>query len=100
MIDEVNLLINQLDISAEDAEEIINTYFECCCEESTYLEYLRDEIRVIRQTEENKKIIEKVEEYDDNFCFVYGDDYILLLNYTSGIQWLKMDDFIPNHPFC
>ena len=28
MINEVNLLINQLDISAEHAEEIINIYFD------------------------------------------------------------------------
>lgn len=98
MIEEVNRLINDLDISAEDAEEIINTYFDCC--EEAYIDYLRDEIRVIRKTEENKKIIEKIEEYEDDFCFVYGDDYVLVFNYTSGIQWLNMDDFIPNHSFC
>lgn len=99
MIDEVNWLINELDISVEDAEEIINTYFECCLEDFTYIEYLRDEIRVLKKTEENKKIIEKLEEYDADFCFVYGDDYVLVFNYTSAIQWLNMEDFIPNHPF-
>ena len=46
-VEEVNTLVNQLDISANDATEIINIYFECYSDQWIYDDYLRDEIRII-----------------------------------------------------
>ena len=54
MINEVNYLINELDISTKHAEEIINIYFdEYAGNNWDYMDYLRDEIRIIRDTKEN-----------------------------------------------
>lgn len=97
-IEEINVLIQQLDISASDAQEIINIYFECYADEWRYVDYLRDEIRVIRQTEENQALIAELETIDD-ICMFEGDDYVLLTNYSTVQRMGEIGDCLPEHSF-
>lgn len=97
-IDEVNYLINQLDISGEHAEEIINIYFECYQECWVYEDYLRDEIRIIKNTEENQSLIDELMTIDDANIYE-GDDYILLTNYLTLQNMSEIGDCLPNHSF-
>lgn len=94
-VEEVNGLVNQLDISGSDATEIINIYFECYCDSWIYDEYLRDQIRVIRKTEENEMLLNELETIDDA-CLFEGDDYILLTNYTTLQNMGEIGDCIPH----
>lgn len=99
MIDEVNTLINKLDISGEHAEEIINIYFECYAGNAwDYIDYLCDEIRIIRDTEENQQTIAELKTLDDIYLFE-GDDYLLITNYGTAVRCGDIGDFLPNHPF-
>ena len=100
MIDEVNYLVNELDISSKHAEEIINIYFdEYAGEGWNYIDYLRDEIRVIRDKPENQQTIAELQTLDDDLCLSQGDDYILLTNYSSAVRVNVIGDFLPNHSF-
>ena len=100
MIDEVNYLVNELDISAKHAEEIINIYFdEYAGEGWDYMDYLRDEIRVIRDKPENQQTIAELQTLDDDLCLSQGDDYLLLTNYSSAVRVNVIGDFLPNHSF-
>ena len=99
MIDEVNYLVNELDISAKHAEEIINIYFdEYAGNNWGYLDYLRDEIRVIRNTKENQALIAELETIDGGFIFE-GDDYVMLTNYQTLQNMGEIGDCLPNHSF-
>lgn len=97
MIEEVYTLIQALDISAEDAEEIINIYFEFFADSWTYNNYLWRNIRVVRNKTENQMIIAELKTIDD-ICLYEGDDYILITNYDSLIKYGDMEDCLPN-PF-
>ena len=100
MIKEVNYLVNQLDIKAEHAEEIINIYFECYAGNAwDYQDYLRDEIRVIRDKPENQQTIAELQTLDDDLCLFQGDDYLLLTNYSTSVRMNVIGDFLPNHSF-
>ena len=100
MIDEVNYLVNELDISAKHAEEIINIYFdEYAGEGWNYIDYLRDEIRVIKDKPENQQTIAELQTLDDDLCLSQGDDYLLLTNYSSAVRVNVIGDFLPNHSF-
>ena len=100
MIDEVNYLVNELDISAKHAEEIINIYFdEYAGEGWNYIDYLRDEIRVIRDKPENQQTIAELQTLDDDLCLSQGDDYLLLTNYSSAVRMNVIGDFLPDHSF-
>lgn len=100
MIDEVNYLINQLDISAEHAEEIINIYFECYAGNNwDYHDYLRDEIRIIKDTEENQPLIAELWTLEDDLCLFEGDDYTMLTNYSTAVKCGDIGDCLPNHSF-
>lgn len=91
MIEEVNQLINDLNISGEHAEEIINIYFECYAETWTYINFLRDEVRVIPKKDTNK--IEHLLEEDD-ICLHEGDDYFLITNYDTFLRMNHMEDLL------
>ena len=97
-VEEVNKLVNQLDISANDATEIINIYFECYSDQWAYEDYLRDEIRIIRNTEENQSLIAELETIDD-VCLFEGDNYVMLTNYTTLKTLGEIGDCLPNHSF-
>ncbi len=100
MIEEVNYLINQLDISGEHAEEIINIYFDTYAGNNwDYQDYLRDEIRVIRDKPENQQTIAELQTLDDDLCLFQGDDYLLLTNYSTAIRMNVIGDFLSNHSF-
>lgn len=100
MIDEVNYLINQLDISAEHAEEIINIYFECYAGNNwDYQDYLRDEIRIIKETEESQPLIAELWTLSDDLCLFEGDDYTMLTNYGTAVRCGDIEDCLPNHSF-
>ena len=100
MIDEVNYLVNELDISAKHAEEIINIYLnEFAGNNWDYQDYLRNEIRVIRDKPENQQIIAELQTLDDDLCLYQGDDYLLLTNYSSAVRVNVIEDFLPNHSF-
>ena len=94
-IEEVNVLMNQLDISGSDATEIINIYFECYADAWIYEEYLHDQIRVIRKTKENEMLLNKLETIDDA-CLFEGDDYILLTNYATLQNMKEFENYIPH----
>ena len=96
-VEEVNILINALDISGNDAVEIINIYFEFFADICKYTEYLYDNIRIIRDTEENQMLIAEIETIDDA-CIYNGDDYIMITNYKTLLDWNDMEDILPN-PF-
>ena len=100
MIDEVNYLVNELDISAKHAEEVINIYFdEYAGEGWNYIDYLRDEIRIIRDKPKNQQTIAELQTLDDDLCLSQGDDYLLLTNYSSAVRANVIGDFLPNHSF-
>ena len=99
MINEVNYLVNELDISTKHAEEIINIYFdEYAGNNWDYMDYLRDEIRIIRDTKENQSLIYELETIDGSFLFK-GDDYVMLANYQTLKNMDEIGDFLPNHSF-
>lgn len=99
MIDEVNYLVNELDISTKHAEEIINIYFdEYALNSWYYRDYLRDEIRIIRDTKENQSLIHELETIDGSSLFK-GDDYVMLTNYQTLQNMDEIEDFLPNHSF-
>lgn len=98
-IEEVNNLINQLDISGSDATEIINIYLECYSDAWTYEDFLRDEIRIIRKSDENMMdAIAELSTVDDALIFE-GDDYYMITNYQTLIRMGEIKDFLPNHSF-
>lgn len=100
MIDEVNYLINQLDISGEHAEEIINIYFECYAGNNwDYHDFLKDEIRIIRETEENQALIAELWTLEDDLCLFEGDNYTMLTNYSTAVKCGDIGDCLPNHSF-
>ena len=87
-VDEINELINQLDIRAQEAIEIINIYFNEYSADWNYIDFLRDEIRVIKK---NNKIINKLLNIKEaDIC--EGDDYYLLTNYST-LKRLNNIDF-------
>lgn len=96
MIEEVNNLINDLDISGEHAEEIINIYFECYADSWVYNDFLVKEIRVIKK-KEYSSIINSLKDIDDISLFE-GDDYILITNYQTLLNMNGLDIF-PEHSF-
>ena len=97
-VEEVNTLVNQLDISGNDATEIINIYFECYSDSWIYEEFLRDEIRVIKKTIENEALIAELDTVDDA-CLFDGDDYVMLTNYQTLKNMGEIGDCLPNHSF-
>lgn len=97
-VEEVNTLVNQLDISANDATEIINIYFECYSDQWIYDDYLRDEIRIIKDNEENQSLIAELETIEDA-CLFEGDDYVMLTNYSTLQRMNEIGDCLPNHSF-
>lgn len=97
MIEEVNSLMNDLDISGEHAEEIINIYFESYSDEWVYNDYLIQEIRVLRRIED-KEIIADIKRLDD-IALLEGDDYVIITNYQTLIKMEEIEDIIPNHSF-
>lgn len=96
-VEEVNVLINALDISGDDATEIINIYFEFFADSCPYTQYLYENIRIVRDTKENQSLIAELETIDD-ICIYEGDDYYMITNYHSLIQYGDMEDILPN-PF-
>lgn len=99
MIDEVNYLVNELDISAKHAEEIINIYFdEYAGNNWDYMDYLRNEIRIIRNIKESQSLISELEAIDGSFL-LEGDDYVILTNYQTLQNMDEIGDFLPNHSF-
>lgn len=100
MIEEVNYLVNQLDITAEHAKEIINIYFDTYAGNNwDYQDYLRDEIRVIRDKPENQQTIAELQTLDNDLCLFQGDNYLLLTNYSTSVRMNVIGDFLPNHSF-
>lgn len=99
MIKEVNYLINQLDITGEHAEEIINIYFaEHAGNNWDYHDYLKDEIRVIKDTKENQALIAELKTIDGADIFE-GDDYVMLTNYQTLQNMGEIGDCLPDHSF-
>lgn len=97
MIEEVNTLIQSLDISGEHAEEIINIFFDFYTDSCTYIDFLYENIRTVRNTTENQMMINEIKTLDD-ICLFEGDDYILITNYKSVIDSGIMEDCLSN-PF-
>ena len=96
-VEEVNRLINALDISGDDATEIINIYFEFFADSWRYTEFLYRNIRIIRDTEENQPLIAEIQTIDD-VCGYEGDDYYMITNYDELVKYGDMGDILPN-PF-
>lgn len=102
MIEEVNTLIKRVkkmqdvNLSEEHAEEIINIYFEWYSDAWRYVDFLTDEIRVINK-KECSSIIDSLKDIDDISLFE-GDDYILITNYQTLLDMNGLDIF-PEHSF-
>lgn len=97
-VEEIQVLVNQLDISGSDAIEIINIYFECFSDVCSYNEFLMEEIRIIRQTEENMGLIAELQTVPDA-CLFEGDDYVMLTNYRTLQNMNEIGDCLPDHSF-
>lgn len=98
MIDEVNYLVNELDIKAKDAEEIINIYFDTYAGNNwDYQDYLKNEIRVIVNTPENQGAIAELSTMDDNLVLLQDDEYLVIANYSTAVKMGDIGDFLPNH---
>lgn len=97
MIEEINMLMNDLDISGEHAEEIINTYFECYADTWVYNDFLTEEIRVLRD-KDYASIRDSLENMDDISLFG-GDDYVLITNYQTLLKMNGGLDIFPEHSF-
>lgn len=96
-VEEIQSLVQALDISASDAIEIINIYFEFFAEEWKYIDYLYENIRVVKETEENRAIIDELCTVDDA-CLFEGDDYVLITNYHYLVKYGIIGDVF-NNPF-
>lgn len=96
-IEEVNRLINGLDITAEDAMEIINIYFEFFAEAWTYVDYLYRNIRIIKDDEVNQPLIAELSTIND-ICLFEGDGYYMITNYDALLQNGDIEDCLRN-PF-
>lgn len=97
-IDEINKLVQLLDISASDAKEIINIYFECFSDSWIYEDYLKNEIRIIKDNEDNQPLIAELETIDDA-CLFEGDDYVMLTNYQTLQNMEEIGDCLPTPSF-
>lgn len=97
-VEEINKLVNLLDISASDAIEIINIYFECYADSWTYMDYLMREIRIIRDINDNQLLIAKFAT-NDNASLFRGDDYVMLTNYQTLINMEEIGDCLPTPSF-
>ena len=93
-VEEINKLVNLLDISASDAIEIINIYFECYADSWTYIDYLMKQIRIIRDINNNQLLIAKFATNDDAILF-RGDDYVMLTNYQTLVNMEVIEDCLP-----
>ena len=62
------------------------------------MDYLRDEIRIIRNTKENQSLIAELETIDESSLFE-GDDYVMLTNYQTLKNMGEIGDCLPNHSF-
>ena len=62
------------------------------------MDYLRDEIIVIRDTKENQSLIAELKTIDDA-CLFEGDDYVMLTNYQTLQNMGEIGDCLPNHSF-
>lgn len=98
LVEEVDVLIQQLNISTSDATEIINIYFECYSDSWVYEKYLRDEIRVIKKTKENEMLISELDTLEDVYLFE-GDDYVMLTNYSTAVKCGDIEDCLPYNSF-
>ena len=81
-INEEKRLEKEFDIDDFDAREIINIYFECCSH-MTYDEFLKKNITVIKDTEENKEVIDLLKDCEDACLFESQRDinrYFILTN--------------------
>ena len=98
MIGEVNYLVNELDIKAKDAEEIINIYFDTYAGNNwDYQDYLKNEIRIIVNTPENQGTIAKLLTIDDRLILIQDDEYLIIANYSTAVKMGEIEDFLPNH---
>ena len=82
MIWEIDNLVDYFNINEEDAECIINAFFELY-ESWTYNDYIQKEIKVLRANEENeyKDILE-----DTDIDTIIREDYIIILNYSTALM--------------
>lgn len=85
-VEEVGRLVNELDISAEHATEIINVFFECLVEDIGYKEYLRTKVKRF-STEDliASGYIEDLKDEMDKEGIAYwvGDTYVLTTQYDE-----------------
>lgn len=95
-VEEINALMNDLDITKDDAVEIINIYFECYAD--SWKDFLRDEVRIVKQTEENMNLIAELKTIDDA-CLFEGDDYVMITNYSTLQKMGEIGDCLSNHSF-
>ena len=96
-VEKTNILMNELDISGDDATEIINIYFEFFEDMCSFSQFLIDNVRIIREKEENWALIAELETIDD-VCLFKGDDYYMLTNYKSLVEYGDIGDCLPS-PF-
>lgn len=103
MIEEVNILIKRVketqdvNLSKEHAEEIINIYFECYSDAWRYFDFLTEEIRVINK-KECASILDSLKDMDDIALFE-GNDYILITNYQTLLNMNGGLNIFPEHSF-
>lgn len=96
-VEETGVLMNELDISGDDATEIINIYFEFFADMCSFSKFVIDNVRIIRDNEENQMLIAELETIDD-ICLFKGDDYYMITNYNSLVKYGDIEDCLPS-PF-
>lgn len=81
-IEEIDTLEEAFDIDTNDANEILNIYFECCSNMS-YDDFLNRNITILKDIKENQVIIDILKQHDDACLFESDRDtnrYYILTN--------------------
>ena len=74
---------------------LLNIYFEFFEDMCSFSEFLIDNVRIIRDNEENQMLIAELETIDDA-CLFEGDDYYMLTNYDSLVKYGDIEDCLPS----
>lgn len=98
MIKEIKDLTNILNITESNSIELINFYFGNYADSWVYQDFLTNEIRIIKDTNENQALIAELKSINDAYL-IEENDYVILANYQTLKNMGEIGDCLPNHSF-
>lgn len=98
MIKEIKDLANILNITESNSIELINFYFGNYADSWVYQDFLTNEIRIIKDTNENQALIAELKSINDAYL-IEENDYVILANYQTLKNMGEIGDCLPNHSF-